>query len=226
MIVRTTCQCFVVLLRWETLLLVQRCVAKFGLKKKRKLFGWLKLLLWSTNVTAFFLLGVAFDGGLGCEKDLNLAKENYLIAAELGHGFAADFYGRLLDESDPVHWIWFARAALRGCSDLFLGSFAKQVNLFFSGSGNAMVVFVIGCALKGNIDMEKKEIFALSLFIWNSLIGPANQAISFYGSQIKSARLAVDTWTLISTRLHVIKDMRMLIGKLIWEARFEANYKI
>ena len=173
-----------------------------------------------------FLLGVAFDGGYGCEKDLNLAKENYLIAAELGHGFAADFYGRLLDESDPVHWIWFARAALRGCSDLFLGSFAKQVNLFFSGSGNAMVVFVIGCALKGNIDMEKKEIFALSLFIWNSLIGPANQAISFYGSQIKSARLAVDTWTLISTRLHVIKDMRMLIGKLIWEARFEANYKI
>ncbi len=40
----------------------------------------------------------------------------------------------------------------------------------------------------------------------------------------KSARLAVDTWTLVSTRLHLIKDMRIHVGKMIWDARFEALY--
>ncbi len=169
----------------------------------------------------FVLLGDCFGEGIGCEKDLNLAKENFLIAAELGHVLAAEIYGNFLGESDPARWFWLGRAALRGRSFSFFGSFPKQVEQFFSGSGNATVVFLIGRALKGNIDVVKKEIFG-----WPGalLIDPANQAVSFYASQIKSARLAVDTWTLISTRLHLIKDMRIFIGKMIWEGRFEVNY--
>ncbi len=173
----------------------------------------------------FYSLGRFFRDGICCEKDLNLAEENYLIAAELGDVVAAAAYGRLLVECDPVRWLWWGRAASRGSPFYFLGTFSKQVERFFSGSGNATVVFLIGRALKRNIDMEKKQIFG-SRFTFDSLIGPANQAVSFYSSQIKSARLAVDTWTLISTRLHLIKDMRICIGKMIWEGRFEANYKI
>ncbi len=174
----------------------------------------------------FYWLGRCFRDGFGCEKDLNLAKQNFLIAAELGHVVAAAFYGESLNESDPDCWLWRGRAALRGASPfLFLDSFPKQVEEFFSGAGNATVVFLIGRALKGNIDMEKKEIFGDD-WRFDSHIGPANQAVSFYSSQIKSARLAVDTWTLVATRLHLIKDMRIYIGKMIWDARFEANYVI
>ncbi len=172
-----------------------------------------------------YWLGRCFRDGVGCEKDLNLAKENFLIAAELGDVFAAESYGNLLDESDLVRWLWLGRAALRGLPGSFLDSFSEQVDKFFSGSGNATVVFMIGLALKGNIGMEKRGIFG-STNNFVSRIGPANQAVSFYESQIKSARLAVDTWTLVSTCLHLIKDMRIYIGKMIWDARFEANYKI
>ncbi len=42
---------------------------------------------------------------------------------------------------------------------------------------------------------------------------------------IKAARLSVVTWTLVASRMHLIKDMRILIGKMVWEARFEANYE-
>ncbi len=172
----------------------------------------------------FYSLGRCFCLGIGCEKDLNLAKENYLIAAELGHVWAAKYFGDLLNESDPARWLWWGRAALRGLRTSFLLCFSEQVEKFFSGSGNASVVFLIGRALKGNIDVEKNEIFETSLnLVW---IGLANQAVSFFSSQIKYARLAVDTWALVSTRLHVIKDMRIYIGKMIWESRFEANYKI
>ncbi len=175
-------------------------------------------------------LGDCFKFGTGCEKDLNLAKQNfYFIAAELGHVQAASTYGYLLDRSDPARWIWHGRAALRGSRQgslvAFVCSFPTQVERFFSGSGNATVVFFIGRALKDSINVEKKEILGWPVH-FNSLIGPANQAVSFHDFQIKSARLAVDTWTLISTRLHVIKDMRIFIGKMIWEGRFEANYKV
>ncbi len=173
----------------------------------------------------FDWLGRCFRDGIGCEKDLNLAKEFYLIAAELGCVFGAANYGFLLDGSDPARWLWLGRSAACSLPDLFLDSFAKQVELFFSGSGNASVVFLIGRALKGNIDMEKKEIFGHDSE-FDLLLGPANQAVSFYYYQVKSSRLAVDTWSLISTRMHLIKDMRIYIGKLIWDARFEANYKI
>ncbi len=133
----------------------------------------------------------------------------------------------LLDECDParmISLIWSVKVALRGIPNSLLDSFVNQVEQFFSGSGNSSIVFLIGHALKGNIDTEKQLIFGRP-FVFDSLLGPANQAVSFYDSQIKAARLAVDTWTLVATRLHVINDMRIYIGKMIWEARFEANYE-
>ena len=192
---------------------------------KEEAFRFAQLAAAQHERDGFRELGFCFRDSCGCEKDLNLAKQNFLIAAELGHVWAASEYGDLLDESNPDCWFWWSRAALRGYPDSFLGSFSEQVEQFFSGSGHASIVFLIGHALKGNIDMEEEEIFGDDDF-FDSLVGPANQAISFYESQIKAARLAVDTWTLVATRLHLIKDMRIYIGKMIWEARFEANYMI
>ncbi len=161
----------------------------------------------------------SFRDGVGCEK----AMQNLFIAAELGNVFSAECYGRSLGASDPARWFWHGRAALHGLTFVFLHYFSAQVNSFFSGSGNATVMFLIGRALNGNIDLEKKEIFGDNLW-FHARIGPANQAITFYESQAQSTRLAVDTWTLVSTRLHLIKDMRIFIGKMIWEARFEGLY--
>ncbi len=174
----------------------------------------------------FFRLGSCLLDGVGCEKDLNLAKGNFLIAAELGHRWAADAYGRLLGDSDPVCWIWFGRAAVCGLPFSFLASFSKQVEEFFSGFSHATCILLIGRALKGNIDPESRKIFDWPAADFEPLIDPANQAVSFYESQIECARLAVGTWILVSTRLNLIKDMRIFVAKMIWEARFEANYKI
>ena len=194
-------------------------------ENKEEAFRLAQLAAIQHERDGFYLLNCCSRDGIGCERDLNSEKENSLIAAELGFVFSARNFGHLLNESDPHRWLWWSRAALRGNPGSFLDSFSKQVDLFFSGSGNATVVFLIGRALKGNIDMEKKRIFG-SDYNFISLIGPANQAVSFYSSQISAARLAVDTWTLVLTRLHLIKDIRIYIGKMIWEGRFEANYKI
>ncbi len=173
----------------------------------------------------FYWLGLFSRDGVACEEDIELAREHYLISAELGDVESAEDYGLLLAESNPVRWFWHQRAALHGEPYSFLGSFSQQVRKYFSGSGNAKVVYLIGQGLKGNIDTEKKELFG-ECYNFDILVNIANQAVLFYEAQIKSARLAVDTFTMIATRFHLIKDMRIYIGKLIWEGRVEADYMI
>ncbi len=145
------------------------------------------------------------------------------MTPELGLGAAAVVYGGKLDHSDPACWIWLGRAAAHGLPDSFFSYFSKQVEQYFSGSGNATVVFLIGRALKGNIDLDQKQIFGMG-YCFDSRIGPANRAVSFYDAQIKSARLAVDAWTIVGIRLEIIKDVRKFIAKIIWDVRVEANY--
>ncbi len=172
----------------------------------------------------FYWLGMCFHFGRGCKTDVEMAKQNYLVATKLGHVGSMDFLGRLYGESDPQRWRWWGVAARLG-SNSFLNEFAKKVAKFHSGAGrSAAVFFQIGQALKGNVDDVEKKIFNND-FDFASWIGPANQAISFYDAQIKACRAAIQTWTLYARKLGVVRDIRILIGKMIWEEREEANYQ-
>jgi TPR repeat protein len=171
-----------------------------------------------------FWLGSCFCHGEGCEEDLDMAKENFLLASELGDVWGMVELGDLLDESDPQQWRWWGRAAALGSSSSFLSYFAKQVELFNSGSGSAAVMFAIGQALQGQLNEEAKTIFRNS-FNFDSLIIPAKQAIAFYESQIKATKDAMRAWTQVGIKLKVVKDMRKLIARLIWDSREEALFK-
>ena len=165
----------------------------------------------------FYVLGNCFRVGNGCDQDLEKAKQNLLLASNQSSVWAMIELGRLLDESDPQRWQWWGCAAARGASFHFLGDFVKQVERLNSGSGCAAVVFAIGQALRGHVNEEAGTIFA-RMVDFNSFFGPAKQAIAFYEAQIKACRKAVDFWTLAGIRLKVVKDIRKVIAKLIWDA--------
>ena len=129
------------------------------------------------------------------------------------------------DESDPQRWRWWGRAAALEESWTFLSYFAKQVELFNSGSGSAAVVFAIGQALQGHVNEESRTIFNHS-FDFDSLVGPAKQAITFYEAQIQATKDAMRAWTLVGIKLKVVKDVRKLIAKLIWDSKEEALYDV
>jgi TPR repeat protein len=169
-------------------------------------------------------LGWCFREGEGCEKDLDKAKENFLCASELSLVSAMILLGDLLDESDPQRWRWWGRAAALGDSWRFLANFAKQVELFNSGSGSAAVVFAIGRGLQGHVNEEARTIFN-DLYTFDSCIGPAKQAIAFYEVQIQATKDAIRAWALVGIHFNVVKDVRKLIAKLIWDSREEALYK-
>ena len=101
--------------------------------------------------------------------------------------------------------------------------FAKQVKQFNSGSGSAAVMFAIGQALQGHVNEKARTIF--NSFDFDSFVGPAKQAIAFYEAQIKATKAAMHAWTQVGIRWKVVKDVRKLIAKLIWDSREESLYK-
>jgi TPR repeat protein len=172
----------------------------------------------------YVMLGWCFRDGQGCEKDLDKAKENFLRASQLGHVMAMRWFGEMLGASDPQRWRWWGCAAALGASSVFVCNFALQVVLLNSGSGSAAVMFAIGEALQGRVNEEARTIFK-SAYDFDSLIGPAKQAIAFYEAQLQATKDAMRAWCLVGIHFNVVKDVRKLIAKLIWDSREEALYK-
>jgi hypothetical protein len=130
----------------------------------------------------------------------------------------------MLNESDPLRWYWLGQAA-KLKESRFLLNFAKQVQELNSGSNNAAVVFMIGKALSGHVSVEEETIFG-ERHDFDNRICSANTAISFYKSQLAACRCAVDVWSHVGIRCSVVKDIRVLIGKIVWETRDLALYKV
>jgi hypothetical protein len=186
-------------------------------------FRWTEKSSVQGERDAFYHLGHCYQYEFGCEKDAERAKENFLVAAELGHVNAMGCSGGLLGKDDPQRFVWFGRAALSGYSVSFLNEMSEQIHNFNSRAGRANVVFSIGKALTGQIDNEKRAIFG-NVCNFDALIDPANQALHFYEFQLQSYRKAVDSWTIVGLRNKVVKDIRKMIGNLVWDAREEAAY--
>lgn len=159
-----------------------------------------------------YMLGFWFNN-LGRGKDLLRAKEYYLIAAEVGELSAMVSLGRILIKSDPKRYFWFGKAAARGYPRDFLDCFVKQL----SNLNSVRVMFAIGRALNGHVNAEKREIFG-ETYDFDARIGPANRAIEFYGAECLAARRTVDAWTIVGRRKGIVKDVRLLIARLIWDS--------
>jgi hypothetical protein len=172
-------------------------------------FQWAKKSAAQGERNGFCELGLCYGVGSECEKDAKRAKENYLVAVELGDVCGLVSLGRLFDIDDPQRFVWLGRAAAaNGDSYSFLKELSVQV---FT---HAKVVFAIGRALKGHINNEKRTIFGI-VNKFDARIGPANQALHFYEFQLQSYRKAVDSWTIVGLRNRVVKEIRKMIGNMI-----------
>jgi hypothetical protein len=195
-------------------------VARSSTKER---FQWTEKSVAQGERDGFFLLGCCHRDGVVCERNVERAKENFLIAAELGHVDAMINFEVFLEKTDPQRFVWLGKVAASWSYKPFLCEMEEQMRNFNSGSGRANVVFVIGRALKGHIDIEKQAIFD-SNEEFDTRIGPTNQALLFYNFQLESYRKAVDAWTLVGIRCNVMKDIRKMIAKMIWESREDAKY--
>jgi hypothetical protein len=125
----------------------------------------------------------------------------------------------LLKKSDPERCIWLAKVCSRGGNLLFFTDLIDQMRNFNAGNGQASVVFAMGRILRKQIEVDKQMIFGKLEGTY--LLGPAMDAIQFHEAVCRAARRAVEAWSIIAARVRIVKDVRLLIAKLIWNAREE-----
>jgi hypothetical protein len=172
----------------------------------------------------FFMLGLCYLHGYGCEVDRMKAMFNFESAMSAGHRSSVSHLGQLLDKTDGRRYELLARAAAEGSRLLFLIELAEEVRSFNSYSTNASALFWIGRGLNGHVDVAKRELFG-DAGKFDLCIEAANQALRFFCAQTNAYRTAVNVWSIVGKRLNVVKDVRVLIGKLIWNSRQEAKYQ-
>ncbi len=191
-------------------------------------FYWAERAALQGERDGFHALSDYFRVGHGCELNWEKAKENLFRAARLGNFNAMLEAAKTLPMSDPEYWKFLGRAAAKGEAHRFVDHFSDVVVTFKTRPSLAPAVFAIGQALHGHVNAEKREIFGASRS-FDSRIASANAALDFFFAQCRAARLAVDTWTLIAFRAgnsFLNKDIRKLVGRLIWQGREEANYEL
>jgi hypothetical protein len=117
-------------------------------------------------------------------------------------------------------------ACVKGDAGFFVHAFPEQVKKFKLGLMTCpSVIFEIGRVLRGHVHELEKRIFHVT-YQFEYAVRPANQAIQFFEFELRAVRKAVDAWTLVGLRCHVVRDIRVFIARMIWEARNEAVYKI
>jgi hypothetical protein len=158
-------------------------------------------------------------------RDLEIAVECYFIAAQLGHVRAYVEFAKLLEDSDPNQILWLGKAAQKGLNSFFL-VMKKQMTKFVCGGGDRGMVFAIGRTLKRNVDLEKRTIFGFwKNSDYDKYMELGSIALKFYNTQMLWYRRAVDCWTFVGLRNSVVKDIRLLIAKIIWDSRIEGLYR-
>ncbi len=106
--------------------------------------------------------------------------------------------------------VWQRKTA-QNALNLILVSVRTQVTLFYKGSRSGQILFEIGSALT---NIEK----------WRSnqsrdAISAGERAIVLYLRWRAKATKSVLCWLWIARDLGMIKDVRLLIANLVWEAR-------
>ncbi len=197
--------------------LAQATIAKKGDVQSK--WSWAEKAARQGEREGFFELGTCYMYGYGCTKDETKAKELYLRAAKLGLVDAMSDYAWLLKTSDPERYVWLAKVCARGGNLLFFTDLIDQMRNFNAGAGQASVVFAMGRILRKQIKADKQTM--LGKLEGTHLFEPAMDAVQFHEDICQAARRAVDTWSMIGARVRIVKDVRLMIAKLIWNAREE-----
>jgi hypothetical protein len=199
-------------------------LADMARRSSSQMVEFARLAVEKNERRGYYWLGQAYAiGAPGCEKNLDEARRCYRIAVNLGCQWSEEALGGLLDVSDPEKWQLLGKAALGG-DMTFVTEFGSVVGNFMETGQNHESVFAIGRSLNNQIFDGR-----LFLPIWrvsSKQLQLAEKAVAFFKAECVAAKKAVFAWSLVGVRLGVVKDIRVLIGKLIWDARSEAKYEV
>ncbi len=142
-------------------------------------------------------------------------------AAEFGLNMGRYNYGRLgFLEGCWERYYWRRQAAVGG--DLAairdMGSSARQqLKLYERGEGSGRVVFEIGAACKGHVNVGAGIAFGVG--VCPEDLRAMERAVVLHEEWCKMAKRAIWCWIWFGRQVGVVKDVRIIISNILWSGR-------
>jgi TPR repeat protein len=169
----------------------------------------------------------------GDEVETRSAVEIYRQGADLGNPKCMECYGiQCFGDDEPEGYFWTGMASLRGGHGLnyfygwmvrFFESGVQYWDGVSDGTRN-QIVYIISYIINEYQRMDPNDATSAQHECFGN-IEKAYEVAWFYPAICQRARSAVDTWTVIGRRLGVSRDIRRLIGQLVWDLKRDADYK-
>jgi hypothetical protein len=139
-------------------------------------------------------------------------------AAELGYRDAQFWCGEnVWTSADWQRYRWWGLAAARGYYRAVLGlqeAATEQMRLIEEGSAVARLLFELGAAFRGHVEVPEKRVFCEP--VSEEDLQAALRCVELHDECVAHAKDAIRIWLLIGRRLNVAKDIRHVIAKLLW----------
>jgi hypothetical protein len=185
-------------------------------KGGEKRFTWAQRAAANGDRYGLCVLASCFRRGDGCPVDEQRALELYRRAAELGDGAAEWIVGQMaFGELDWQRFVWWSRAVEHGCNaSSFVHAVLSLMRSFEKGE-HGRILHTVAPVLHRNLDAA-----SCTLFGWK--IPPTRaervrQLLDLYEADRVLARSAIRCWSLVGCRRGVVRDVRVLIGQLLWD---------
>lgn len=170
-----------------------------------------------------FLAGECMWRGRGCVEDRVRATALLQEAAELGHTIAQNMCAwRVYGDTQWQRYHWFGRAAARGYGPaitVLCREMPKWAKQFDEEGVSGRIMFELGLALKGHVDEAAGTLFLCD--VAKDAIQGAATCVLLYDRWCAAARAAAECWIAVARRLAVVRDIRLLIARLVWAQRVE-----
>ncbi len=164
------------------------------------------------DAAAMCILAQCLAEGSGGEKNLRLAKTWWRKSAQLGDVSALAAVAKCdFSATEPKRYYYLCAAA-RG------GHYSAPFDIVWAAerfSSDSRILFEIGSGTCGNVNPELRTVFSRRF----STVSGVQKAEFIYRQGCELARECICTWLMIARQMHINRDMRKMIGKIIWQQR-------
>jgi TPR repeat protein len=192
--------------------------AMSGLTFGDESFRWAEGAWSRGNRLGMFRLARCYIDGRGCAKDRDRGVELCRAAAELGCAAAQYYYAYLaFGKFDWERFLWFGRAVSKG---FFLSEFRDAVLALlprFANGELSRVLHIVAPLASGNRLLAQRRLYGKELAEEQEAIKKLERVAELYAPMLDRARRAVACWCIVGRRIGMVKDIRVLIGKMAWD---------
>jgi hypothetical protein len=177
----------------------------------REPFLWASRAAAQGNRVGIYRMGVILSEAPSGTEDRARAIELFREAAELGEPRAQYRVGLTFGELDWQRYFWWERAAARGnYGYAFCEGIVKLLPSFGKGL-HGRILHTVAPLIRRNCDFANQPLCSNP-----DIVQKAQQVVELHDAMLTRAREALLWWGIVGRRLGVVRDIRVMIGKLSW----------